>query len=79
MNYSYKEKVKLSKDEKMIVNAGSIGQPRDGDPRLCYAIYDVDKDLVELKRLPYDIEKAQEKILKAGLPPYLAYRLSEGA
>lgn len=78
LNYFYKENVKISKSEKLIVNAGSVGQPRDGDWRLCYSIYDTDKAVIELKRLPYDVEKAQKKILKAGLPNFLAHRLSKG-
>lgn len=78
LNYFYKEKVRLSKDEKLIVNVGSIGQPRDGDPRLCYSVYDTGRNLIELKRLTYDIKKTQKKILDAGLPPFLAHRLSEG-
>lgn len=61
-----------------IVNVGSVGQPRDGDPRACYAVFDADKKYVEIKRAPYDIEKAQRKIRAAGLPPLLADRLSEG-
>ena len=73
-----KEKTKISKGEKVIVNTGSVGQPRDGDPRLCYAVYDTDKNTVELKRLPYDTEKARAKIIKAGLPRFLADRLSGG-
>lgn len=61
-----------------IVNVGSIGQPRDGDPRSCYAIYDADSRTVQLRRVAYDIKSAQRKILKAGLPPVLAARLSRG-
>ena len=79
MSYFYKEKVKIAKDEKMIVNVGSIGQPRDGDPRLCYCIYDTEKGLIELKRLEYDVKSAQKKMLDAGLPHFLADRLAKGA
>jgi diadenosine tetraphosphatase ApaH/serine/threonine PP2A family protein phosphatase len=61
-----------------IVNIGSVGQPRDGDPRSCYAIYDADRRVVQLRRVAYDIKSAQRKILKAGLPPVLAARLSRG-
>jgi diadenosine tetraphosphatase ApaH/serine/threonine PP2A family protein phosphatase len=64
--------------EKYIVNVGSVGQPRDGDPRAAYAIFDTARSTVTIKRVGYDIKKAQEKILAAGLPPGLAYRLSEG-
>lgn len=78
LTYFYKEKITFSRDERLIVNVGSIGQPRDGDPRLCYSIYDTDKNIVELRRLPYNVEKAQKKILDAGLPPFLAHRLSQG-
>ena len=53
-------------------------QPRDGNWRSSYAVYDVDNQVVNLRRLEYDIEKAQEKILKAGLPEMLANRLSLG-
>lgn len=78
INFSCKERTGISKGEKAIVNTGSVGQPRDGDPRLCYCVYDTDKSTIELKRLPYDIERAQTKIARAGLPPFLAYRLSGG-
>jgi len=60
------------------VNPGSIGQPRDGDPRAAYAIADTTGRRVELFRLKYAVEETQEKILKAGLPEVLAQRLSVG-
>lgn len=72
------ETLEISDDEKAIVNVGSIGQPRDGDSRLCYCIYDTDKRSIDLKRLSYDVKKAKEKILNAGLPSFLAHRLDEG-
>lgn len=78
LDYFYKEIVRLRRDEKFIINVGSIGQPRDRDPRLCYCVYDSDAGLLEFKRIPYDTEKAQAKILRAGLPPLLAYRLKMG-
>ncbi len=59
-----------------IVNAGAVGQPRDGDPRACYVIYDSDEDSVEYIRLGYDFLKTQRKIRDAGLPEQLADRLS---
>lgn len=70
--------VKIDSDKKYIVNVGSIGQPRDGDPRASYAIYDDEKRTVEIRRVEYDIRISQDKILKAGLPMKLAYRLSLG-
>ncbi len=78
LKYFCKEKTKISKGERLIVNAGSVGQPRDGDPRLCYCVYDADALTVELKRLAYDVEKAQRKTLKAALPSFFAYRLGAG-
>ena len=59
-----------------IVNVGAVGQPRDGDPRACYVIYDSDTDTVDYVRLEYDVAKTQKKILAAGLPAYLAERLA---
>jgi predicted phosphodiesterase len=64
---------------KYFINVGSVGQPRDGDCRACYAIYDPVLHLVVFRRVEYDIAKAQEKILAAGLPERLAERLAEGA
>lgn len=60
-----------------IVNPGGVGQPRDGDPRSAFMIYDTEKGF-EFYRVPYELEKTQEKIIKAGLPPYLAVRLAYG-
>lgn len=65
-------------DLKYFVNVGSVGQPRDNDPRACYAIYDSDINLVIIKRVEYDIQAAQEAIYYAGLPEYLAERLGRG-
>ena len=78
VDYTTKTKIKIENSKKYIVNAGSIGQPRDGDPRASYAIYDEDKGEVEIKRVVYDVGRAQKKILGAGLPKLLASRLSEG-
>ncbi|MFA4981664.1 MAG: metallophosphoesterase family protein [Candidatus Omnitrophota bacterium] len=69
---------KAVRGEKYIVNAGSIGQPRDGDPRASFVIYDTESAVFEIRRVPYDIKSAQVKILKAGLPTMLADRLAEG-
>ncbi|MDD5450186.1 MAG: metallophosphoesterase family protein [Candidatus Omnitrophica bacterium] len=70
--------VKLAKGKKYIINVGSVGQPRDSNPRAAYCIYDTDMETIEIKRVEYDIVKAQEKIVKAGLPAVLAERLSLG-
>lgn len=64
--------------ESRVVNAGSVGQPRDRDPRASLAIYDDDDSDIEIIRVEYDIEKARKKILDAGLPVFLGDRLREG-
>jgi diadenosine tetraphosphatase ApaH/serine/threonine PP2A family protein phosphatase len=61
-----------------LVNPGSVGQPRDGDPRAAYMVLDLDTRTATWKRVPYDIAAAQQAILDAGLPPSLAARLAEG-
>jgi len=71
-------KVKLQEGKKYLVNCGSVGQPRDLDPRAAYCVYDTQDKTIEIKRLEYDIKTAQEKILDAGLPKNLAYRLGQG-
>ncbi|SMD07602.1 Predicted phosphodiesterase [Desulfocicer vacuolatum DSM 3385] len=64
--------------KRQIFNCGSIGQPRDGDPRASYLIYDAKAQLIEFHRVPYDHDKAARKIMDAGLPHYLATRLLKG-
>jgi diadenosine tetraphosphatase ApaH/serine/threonine PP2A family protein phosphatase len=65
-------------DERMIINPGGVGQPRDGDPRTSYAVYDSSNLTVAHFRAEYDIETTQDKMAKSGLPKYLADRLSQG-
>jgi diadenosine tetraphosphatase ApaH/serine/threonine PP2A family protein phosphatase len=69
-------KIEIKPDKRYFVNVGSVGQPRDGDWRAAYAIYDSDENTIELRRVTYDIAKAQQKIIKAGLPQRLAERLA---
>jgi len=68
----------LHERSKYLLNPGSVGQPRDGDPRAGYAIVDVEARAVDLIRTPYPIEAAQAKVMKAGLPEVLAQRLAVG-
>ena len=63
---------------KYFVNVGSVGQPRDGDPRASYVIYEPKARKLSYRRLEYDIEAAQERIRRAGLPERLATRLAIG-
>ena len=71
-------KFKVEPGKKYFVNVGSVGQPRDGNPKAAYVIYDLEEGSIELRRLDYDIPKTQKKILEAGLPPRLADRLTMG-
>lgn len=68
----------IEKGTTYLVNPGSIGQPRDGDPRSAFAIADLDRGAVELWRVPYDIEDVQKRMTRAGLPEPLILRLSFG-
>jgi diadenosine tetraphosphatase ApaH/serine/threonine PP2A family protein phosphatase len=70
--------IQMRPGSKYLVNPGSIGQPRDGDPRAAYAIADTSERRVELFRLRYPVEETQAKIIKAGLPEVLAQRLAVG-
>ncbi len=63
---------------KCFVNTGSVGQPRDGDPRASYVIYEPSARRVDLRRIEYDIATTQRKIIEAGLPERLARRLEQG-
>jgi predicted phosphodiesterase len=63
---------------KYLLNPGSVGQPRDGDPRAAFAIADLQHHLVEFWRVPYDIEAVQNRMAQAGLPEPLILRLTFG-
>jgi predicted phosphodiesterase len=69
---------KLQEGCRYIVNVGSVGQPRDGNNKASFCIFDTKKQTVVVKRVNYDIKSAQEKIIAAGLPSFLAARLSMG-
>ncbi|MEE8193929.1 MAG: metallophosphoesterase family protein [Dehalococcoidales bacterium] len=65
-------------DSRLIINPGGVGQPRDGDPRASYAIYDNSSSVVRLYRVPYDINATQIKMVKNNLPMRLVVRLEQG-
>ncbi len=69
--------VKLGKT-RLIVNPGGVGQPRDGDPRASYVVYDSDTRVLTLRRVTYDFQATQKKMLAGGLPKRLAERLTYG-
>jgi predicted phosphodiesterase len=65
-------------DRRCLLNPGSVGQPRDGDPRAAFAVYNPDEGSLLLRRVVYPVEVAQRRILAAGLPASLANRLAIG-
>ncbi len=68
----------LEENKRYIINTGSVGQPRDGNPGACCGLFDSDKNLFDLYRLSYPVETTAKKILDAGLPSSLAARISRG-
>lgn len=69
---------KLDPKCRYLVNTGSVGQPRDGDPRTCYLLYDSSAKTLSIKRLEYDHGATAKKTLEAGLAEFLAQRLTSG-
>ena len=76
--FAAKTELELKPASRYLINPGSVGQPRDGDPRAAYAIVDTAKRNISLFRLNYALEDAQAKVIKAGLPDVLAQRLAVG-
>jgi diadenosine tetraphosphatase ApaH/serine/threonine PP2A family protein phosphatase len=70
--------IQLEPDLLYMINPGSVGQPRDGDPRAAYALYDSDARLVTLRRVEYPIATTYRKLKSAGLPDALGLRLFNG-
>jgi predicted phosphodiesterase len=77
-HFGWDAPITLDPDEQWIVNVGSVGQPRDGDPRASMVLYDFLAHELKFVRVDYDVEKTQQKIRDAGLPDNLADRLAEG-
>jgi diadenosine tetraphosphatase ApaH/serine/threonine PP2A family protein phosphatase len=72
------EEYTIPQERRLIVNVGSVGQPRDLDPRLCYCLFDRDEMKVTVRRLDYDRERASQSMLDAGLPGTNAARIMLG-
>jgi diadenosine tetraphosphatase ApaH/serine/threonine PP2A family protein phosphatase len=70
--------VPLDPGRRYLINPGSVGQPRDGDPRAAFALFDADAGVLSLRRVAYRVADAQAKIVRAGLPEGLARRLALG-
>jgi diadenosine tetraphosphatase ApaH/serine/threonine PP2A family protein phosphatase len=75
----YQEELQLDlSSDKYIVNVGSVGQPRDGDHRLCFVLFDTDTGIIKYVRLDYPVKETYDEILENNLPPFLAMRLFAG-
>jgi diadenosine tetraphosphatase ApaH/serine/threonine PP2A family protein phosphatase len=72
------EEISLQPNHKYLINVGSVGQPRDGDPRAAFVVYAPEEKRVTIHRVEYDIETSQRKIEDAGLPERLSQRLAVG-
>jgi predicted phosphodiesterase len=72
------EHIRIEPTKKYLINVGGAGQPRDGNWRAAYCIYDIENNVVQQLRVKYDLATAQDKIIKAGLPRLLAERLAMG-
>lgn len=77
-SYTFSERFDLGQAMAAFVNVGSVGQPRDDDPRAAWAIYDSKAHVIEVMRVEYDIEREADQIIRAGLPKILADRLFLG-
>lgn len=78
LNYFTERRISLKDADKFIVNVGSVGQPRDRNTKAAYAIYDTEEQIVRIRRLDYDVERAAEKMRLSGLPVMNADRLKIG-
>jgi predicted phosphodiesterase len=78
IHYTLDNLIEIKKENKYIVNVGSVGQPRDNNPRAAYCILDTRENQVWIKRVSYDIKTARDKIIKAGLPEFCGERLLLG-
>ena len=76
--FSGESRLALEPENRYLINPGSVGQPRDDDPRAAFAVYDQERALVSYLRVEYPVERTQQKMREVGLPPYLADRLSQG-
>jgi diadenosine tetraphosphatase ApaH/serine/threonine PP2A family protein phosphatase len=70
--------LQLKSKARYLINPGSVGQPRDGDWRAAFALFDSDTQIVHFHRTPYNLKAAQDRIFAAQLPPRLATRLAAG-
>lgn len=78
IQYQEESSIDIKEDNKYIINVGSVGQPRDANPKAAYCIYDTEKKNVQIQRISYDIQATRQKIINEGLPRFLGERLLMG-
>lgn len=78
VSFNMETEIRVDPNNKVMVNVGSIGQPRDENPDSVCVVYDTDEKVVRVSRVKYNVEKASRKIIQAGLPEILAERLKYG-
>jgi predicted phosphodiesterase len=78
IHYEEEEHIVVEDENKYIINVGSVGQPRDGNPKAAYCIYDTEKKEINIKRVDYNVEAARKKVIEAGLARFLGDRLLVG-
>ena len=72
------DQLAIEETKKYFINVGSVGQPRDGDWRAAFALFDTEEQIVHFHRTPYNLKNAQDRIFAANLPSRLATRLAAG-
>ena len=70
--------MELGTSARLVLNPGSVGQPRDGDPRAAWLLLDFEAGRASFRRVPYPVERTQEEIRERGLPESLGQRLTRG-
>jgi predicted phosphodiesterase len=78
ITYSLEAEIDVEPDSKILVNVGSVGQPRDNNPQAAYAVYDTEARKIWIRRITYDVDAAAASIRQAGLPEMLGERLKVG-
>ncbi len=78
IRYLEEPSIEIKEYNNYIINVGSVGQPRDGNPKAAFCIYDTDTGVIEIKRVAYNVEETRNKIINAGLPRRLGDRLLIG-
>jgi diadenosine tetraphosphatase ApaH/serine/threonine PP2A family protein phosphatase len=78
IRYMTENEIPVAVGERVLVNVGSVGQPRDKDPRACFAVYDTTEGVIRIQRVRYDVDAVVRKLRAAGLPVALGERLRVG-